>query len=174
MAKTKIPLAQAEHDARVMVNALRPFCSRIRSAGSVRRKEKYCGDLEIVCIPRMEPGLGGDISMFDRIDWTLYGAVKLNGDRQKKIILRGGIQLDLFITTREQWGYILMLRTGPADFSHKMVTPKADGGFMPGYLKCDDGFIWSRNHTVDTPEEIDVFNLYGMDYMEPPARNKYK
>ena len=45
------------------------------------------------------------------------------------------ITLDLFVATRETWGYILALRTGPAEFSKRLVTLKSAGGCCPSHLK---------------------------------------
>jgi DNA polymerase/3'-5' exonuclease PolX len=171
-----MPLVEAERIGRSMVNALLPLCERVELAGSIRRRKPFVGDIEIVCIPRVVPVLdmfgavAGEESRLEGVDWSLYGALKMNGKKQKKIILREGVQLDLFITTAEQWGYIFMLRTGPDTFSHKMVTPRKYGGYLPSYLRCDDGYVWSKNRMIPLLEESDLFSLCGLGYVPPEMR----
>ena len=182
--KKEFPLRDAERIARGMASALIPFCSRIEIAGSIRRKKPVVGDIEIVCIPYIERDMFGapvGESRLEGIDWNLYGDVITNGPRQKKILLREGIQLDLFIVLPPaQFGWLFLLRTGPAWFSHRMVTPRnayavadkkpRERGLMPSYLRSEHGAIWSKNHVVETPEEQNVFDLFGMAFIEPEKR----
>jgi DNA polymerase/3'-5' exonuclease PolX len=107
----------------------------------------------------------------DTVDWTQYGRMVKGGHKYKQIELSDGINLDLFIVTPPaQFGIQFLIRTGSAEFSHKFVTARQYGGFMPGYLKVKDGAIWSNNHVIETPEELDVFNLAGMPYISPELR----
>jgi DNA polymerase/3'-5' exonuclease PolX len=172
--KTEFPLPDAERIARGMAGALIPFCSRIEIAGSVRRRKSIVGDVEIVCTPYITRDMFGAAvgdSFLEGVDWTLYGDVLANGPRYKKIMLREGIQLDLFIVLPPaQFGWLFLLKTGPADYSRRMVTARREGGLMPSNLKSKHGAIWSRNHIIETPEEQDVFDLFGMAYTEPRLR----
>lgn len=169
--KTKFPLPEAERIARGMAGSLSPFCVRVEVAGSIRRKAAEVGDIEIVCIPKYEKDMFGDetnVSRLEGIDWSIYGTVIANGPRMKKIFLRQGIQLDLFIVMPPaQFGYIFLLRTGPADYSHRIVTPRNKRGLLPSHLVCDEGAIWSHGDICPTPEESDVFRLLSLPYVEP-------
>lgn len=69
-----------------------------------------------------------------------------------------------------QFGVLFLIRTGSAEFSHRFVTSKQQGGMLPSYLKVKDGAIWSHNHIVPTPEESDVFDLAGVEFIEPERR----
>jgi len=61
MSKAQRPLAEAERVAAALVADLEPYCARIATAGSVRRRKVQVGDIELVAIPRYEPaGLFGD------------------------------------------------------------------------------------------------------------------
>lgn len=176
--KSEFPLPEAERIARGMAAALTPFCSRPPEiAGSIRRRKRIVGDIEIVCIPNpIRDMFDNPIPLetdhaLNYLDWSLYGELKMNGNKQKKIILREGIQLDLFIVTPPaQFGVIFMIRTGSKEYSHKMVTHKADGGCLPGHLRVKDGAVWSRNHIIETPEEFNYFELCGVPYLEPWLR----
>jgi DNA polymerase/3'-5' exonuclease PolX len=152
---------------------LRPVCERIEIAGSLRRNKPDVGDIEIVCIPKEQTDLFGNtyrnadgISEVPRINGA---ALHKDGEHFKQINLLY-CMCDLFITTPECWGVIFMIRTGSADFSHKMVTPKQYGGYMPGHLKVKDGRLWIGGDVLHTPEEKDVFEIYGMEYINPEMR----
>lgn len=172
--KTDFPLPDAERIAHSMAAALTPFCSRVEIAGSIRRRKRIVGDIEIVCIPQFETDMFGNpsgVSKLAGIDWTLYGEVKANGEKYKKILLPQGIQLDLFIVTPPaQWGVIFLIRTGPADYSRKMVTPRRDGGRLPSNYRVKDGAVWSRNHIIETPEEFNYYELCGVPFVQPWLR----
>ena len=152
----------------------RPKCERIEPAGSYRRERKFINDIELVCIPstiQIEDGLFGFkeerspefIKLVDS-----FVRVKGNGvGKYTQIILPEGIHLDLFMTTKDQWGVIFMIRTGSAAFSQRMVTEcKAAGYFV------EDGFLWRKRDSVmiPVPEEEDFFNITKLPYIKPYAR----
>lgn len=153
---------------------LKPRCQRIEIAGSLRRRKREVGDIEIVAIPHFESDMFGNATADHSLNyfpWKDWGVLELNGPKQKKIMLFEGIQLDLFIVTPPaQWGWILLLRTGPDTYSKKMVTHKNKYGFMPGHLCSDEGRILDGKTPVPTPEEVDVYNLFNMPYLLPECR----
>jgi DNA polymerase/3'-5' exonuclease PolX len=178
--KTKMPLAEAERIGRSMVNALLPLCERVELAGSIRRRAPFVGDVEIVCVPKMESDMFGGLSEKSRlefVDWELYGTVLANGPRLKKVMLREGIQLDLSIVLPPaQWGVLFLIRTGPKNYSNRMVTRRRyytkdnEPGLMPSNLQVKDGAVWENNQIVPTPEESDVYTLFGLGYVPPEMR----
>ena len=112
-----------------------------------------------------------------------------NGPRYKQIVLADGIRghdisalhaqraahqgralVDLFITDWDRWGWIFLLRTGPAEFSHWLVKSKRYGGGLPSYLRADEGALCRGSEMLVTPEEQDVFALLGLPWMEPSER----
>lgn len=171
--KQKIQLEEARQIATVLVDKLRVHCQRIEIAGSIRREKPEVGDIEIVAIPCFIADLFGvpSQSALDTLDWNDFGGVVKAGSKYKQIKLHQGVNLDLFIVTPPaQWGVQFILRTGPKEYSHKIVTPRKHGGLLPSYLRVQQGAIWSHNHIVPTAEEIDVSNLMGLPYVEPRLR----
>jgi len=171
----RIPLEKAYQLAETIVKLLQPACDRIEIAGSIRRKKIDIGDVEIVLIPKVRWNLlgepfwsAGDIE--DALFKAGYHFTK-NGEHFKQFDL-GICMCDLFITTPDKWGSILTIRTGPAEFSHRLVTSKAHGGYMPGYLQQIDGRITHRatGEIYDTPEEEDYFRVIGLPYIPPEKR----
>jgi DNA polymerase/3'-5' exonuclease PolX len=173
--KNKLPYDHMLSIALPVVELLRPHCKRIELAGSLRRKKAEIGDIEIVAEPKEFTldlfGVPTDTHSLDLFDWSVLGELKLDGHKQKKIVLPGDVQIDLFIVTPPaQWGVIYLLRTGSDKWSHRFVTAKSFGGMLPGYCKMRDGAIWSKDHIIETPDEKDLFDLVGVKFVPPQER----
>lgn len=169
----RIPRQAALDLADQVIAVLSPHCERIEIAGSLRRGKPDVGDIEIVCIPCLELDLFGTGSRTAQaIETALreagYSLAK-NGEHFKQFSL-GVCKCDLFITVPECWGVIFTIRTGSADFSHRLVTPRNQGGLLPSYLKVKDGRIWHGDTCLETWEESDVFQAAGLDWIPPEAR----
>ena len=167
--------------ARVIAEQLRdqfmPYCERIEIAGSVRRGRSEPKDLDLVVIPKTTVELDcfdnpiGVRSLFHPEAMEL-GELKKNGPRHKQIWLPAHeIHVELWIVLPPaQWGVILTLRTGPADFSMWIVTPRHKGGALPSFLKIQDGAVWNGKSALDVPEEQDFFRLLELPFMDPRER----
>ena len=152
MSADRMSLAQAKRAAAYIVEALSPFCDRIEVAGSVRRERETCKDVEIVCIPKVEivPSLFG-------VDgrWRVRGfEAALDGWRRVKGSATEGrycqrivpfedreVALDLFVAVPENYGLILAIRTGSAEYSHEVL---AKGWVQAGY-RSKDGMLRDVN-----------------------------
>ncbi len=170
--KTKIPLELAERIARKYSDMLAPYCERIEIAGSIRRRKAEVGDIEIVAKPLSTFDLFGSPNGYH--DLTLPLPAVKNGQRYKQYALPEGINLDLFIVLPPaQWGVIFALRTGGAEFSKKLVTPKRYGGFLPSVYVVKDGAVHrvDSGEMISTPEESDFFNLCELGWIKPEERN---
>jgi len=173
---TKHPRERALIAAQTIVDFIRPACLRVEIAGSLRREKPEVGDIEIVAIPKYSIDLfGGQFYSAAVVGEILRRAgfeMDKDGENHKKFFyVSAQIWIDLFLTTPEQFGLIFMIRTGSADFSRSMVTPRQQGGRMPSNLKVAGGRAWSGGQALDTPEEIDVFKLWGMRFVEPRNRS---
>jgi DNA polymerase/3'-5' exonuclease PolX len=165
---------QAKVIADALIEKLSPYCDRISIAGSVRRRKPEVHDIEIIAIP----GIIDESNMFDEIgkrelpsDLFLSWKVIKNGSRYKQFTLPEGINLDLFLVLPPaQWGVLFAIRTGPADFSHWIVTPKYNHGALPGDCRVQDGGVYQRGGLISMPEEIDFLNLLGLGWIEPWER----
>jgi len=95
-----------------------------------------------------------------------------NGPRYKQIALPDGINLDLFLVLQpaQQWGVLFAIRTGPADFSKWLVTPRKDGGALPSYCCVQDGVVRNGDTIMPMPEESDFFDFLGLGWIEPGQR----
>jgi DNA polymerase/3'-5' exonuclease PolX len=189
----RLPLADAEHLALQVVELLRPACERIEIAGSIRRRKETCGDIEVVCIPKLMESRGTDLfgmaerpevlnlldmkckALLDsgdfspRYDKNGRGAF---GERYKRLSF-GGFPLDLFsVLPPAQWGVVFLIRTGSAEFSHHFVMSRDMGGLLPRWARIQDGALRHKDGSIiETPEEADVFRAIGQPYVEPEARS---
>lgn len=159
-------LQEAKTIADRILSELAPHCERIEIAGSIRRKKPEVKDIEIVAIPKpFEVGLfaSGIATVVNQ--WE-----KVKGELPCKYtqrILPDGIKLDLFFAEPENWGLIYAVRTGSADYSHKVL---ATGWVKAGY-QSRDGYLWHGRDKYNCREEIDLFNRIGLPFVEPELRN---
>lgn len=186
-------LQQAREIAEQVYHFLKPACVRIEIAGSIRRCKPEPGDIEIVCMPWIinQNDLFGTAHQvkdyFEELPFEMLGEIKKNGLRYKQIVLKQGINLDLFIVREPaQWGVIYTIRTGPADFSHWLVTNKHMGGALPDRCRIADGvlleectrswdeeiqkYVLTGGTPVPMPEEKDLFDYLQLPYIEPKDR----
>ena len=184
-AGDRIPLADAQRIADELLDELGPSCERIVVAGSIRRGKKDIGDIELVAIPKLrgeEASLWGDIVEVSLLEERLaaneqagYLRRVSGGPRYVKLVhVPSGLQVDLFVTTADQWGLILLIRTGPADWSQWLVTYArrvglhvCGGRLRVGLLHQDVG---CQAKPIPTPTEEEVFRQLELTYAKPEDR----
>lgn len=172
----RIPLKKAQNWAARLVEILRPHCDRVEVAGSIRREMPDCGDIDIVCIPKHDFDLmgnpdkpcGGFISAVNQFD-------KLIGNPDGKYTQRQlpeDVKLDLYMADPDNFGLLLAIRTGSADFNVKTLVR----GIERINHKMTEGHIYDFSNNVLNPvhvpirEEVDLFNLIGIPFIEPKMR----
>ncbi len=145
---------------------LAPFCKRIEIAGSIRRKKEEVGDIEIVAIRRNKDlyQLCGVINRWQKIKGEPTGKytqrVYRYGDGENDTII-----VDIFFATEKNWGYIFLIRTGSADFSHHMASRWSSMGF-----KGEEGMLTKGGVPVILKTEEELFSLLRMAYVYPEDR----
>lgn len=150
-------LNKALNIAQEVKKQLAPHCERIEIAGSIRRKNPNVKDIEIVAIPKpynvglFESGIASVVNQ-----WA-----KTKGDLPCKYtqrILPEGIKLDLFFANEENWGLIYAIRTGSAEYSHKVLANK---WVSMGY-KSIEGHLYHNEKKVSIREEKELFDILGI------------
>ena len=171
--------------AEQLAKRLERSCEKLQIAGSLRRRATVVHDIEIVAMPKIEemPDLLGEThALRSRLDDTLDELVEervlklfpgaKRGPRMKQFAVQPlGIKVDLFIVLPPaQWGTLLAIRTGPAHYSHWLVTRREMGGALPNHLRVKDGAVMTiyGSNVIETPTEQDFFALLGMDKVPDP------
>lgn len=158
--KKRYPRQQAEFVARQIGSLLKPACSRIIIAGSLRRGSPLVGDVEIVYIPKLErrPSQEDffssvDVNLADEIilrlekEGVIERRTNVNGSTMfgaKNKLMRHretGIPVDLFATEEANWFNYLVCRTGPAESNTAIATAAK----RQGWRWCPYGPGFQRN-----------------------------
>lgn len=177
--------AKAYMVAEKLAQRLERSCEKLQIAGSLRRRVKLVHDIEIVVVPVLEelPDLLGEThAMRSRLDDTLDELIEervlrsfpgaKNGPRMKQFAVQPlGIKVDLFIVLPPaQWGTLLAIRTGPAHYSHWLVSRHEIGGGLPNHLRVKDGAVMTLygSNVIETPSEESFFALLGIDKVPAP------
>ncbi len=167
--------ASARPIAEDYLKRLSPYCAQIEIAGSLRRHKTDVHDIELVLQPKFEPG-GLFLDPVNRLSHVIPEVfqdcmVHKNGERMKQIALPQGINLELYIVLPPaHWGVIYAIRTGSAEFSHWLVTPRKYRGACPSHRRVENGAVWESDRLVETPTEESFFEALWLDWLEPDER----
>ena len=183
----KRPLDEMRALADEVAALLDAACDRLAIAGSIRRRVPEVSDVELVVVPRLiayRDGLWGDRETVEdqlalrvtalvaagTLGWRRLGdRAAANGPRYRSLIYRD-VPLDLFSPDDDSFPVVLLIRTGPASFSRRVVTPRSKGGLLPDFMRVKDGRLWSSGQPVACRSEHDVFALLGLAYIPPERR----
>ena len=170
-----------------VLKRMAPACERIAIAGSIRRHKACCKDVEIVFVPQMQRVQREQADLFSYADkprtdyriqalirdgfWSFDEKVKRNGPKYKRLIHRASsMTIELFRAWPENWGLQMVLRTGPAEFNHLLVTNWHFDGAMPPEMKMQDGYLWRAGQMLQTPTETVFFEALDLPYWAPQER----
>lgn len=174
--KHKLSITEARPLAQNVLDKLAPYCDWIDIAGSIRRCKSQVGDIEIVCIPKLNIFGSAEIEMIDLSSLLNAGFIK-NGPRYKQMVLRENeMGLDLFLVyPPASVAVIFTLRTGDATFSHKAVTIRQYGGYLPSWAQVKDGSVLDRKtkSVIEVRTEFDFLDLLGFKWIPPEERTDF-
>lgn len=103
----------------------------------------------------------------ERIPWDIAP----DGKYWKGYVRAANCNLDLFLTTPENFGAQLLIRTGAAEFSTSVMVHAHRVGYV-----FDDGFLWretsysGEREQIATYSEEDVFRELNLRYVTPEDR----
>lgn len=88
--------------------------------------------------------------------------------RRKPELLWRRIPVDLFIVRPPgtDWGVIFTIRTGPADWSQRLVTD-----CQRWFMRVEGGRLLHHGEHVPCPEERDFLEAIGQEWVEPSERS---
>lgn len=180
----RLSYAKARGLADAIAHEIMPGCERIALAGSVRREAKTAKAIELVVIPSHATDLFGNPTPETKLEPILemlvtqgrIAPVKGGSRMRQYLVPRHGVHLELYLVTPETWGVQLAIRTGPHEFSRKLVTRRCYGGLLRDDCEVRDGLVHMRaalggeaDMTFETPEEEDFLEFCG-GWVDPQDR----
>lgn len=183
-----------------------PYCNGLNIAGSIRRSKPEVHDIEIVCVPKKvrigSIDLFGDDTRkeivnqdFENIVLNLGKVIKgkpsgrmMQIEIDNPFLSPPKIMLDLFMPQPHDYFRQYAIRTGSADYSHKVI---ANGWIRKGWVGTTDGLrlesecigiknaeqktIWKCNVKKPTlppawKDEKEFFEWLGIQYLPPHMR----
>ena len=177
--KPRFPFVLASPMALELVRVLRPFCDRIAIAGSVRRRQREVGDIELVVIPKKVQHSGllegfsteEDLLVREVERLLLIGYFGKRGalGPSKKFVrhMESGIPVDIFSTDAANWGMTLFVRTGPKEYVQAAMSRFISLG---NYGHASGGVTLKDGTEVTCPNEATVFKYLEAEFLPPERR----
>lgn len=182
----RIPWAEAVKVAMEVMNSLDQYCHRIMLAGSIRRKREDVKDIELLCIPKFGPP--AQLDMFGKADpvdllmayleplpapWRLRPSVTgvTSFGALNKLMVYGGMPVDIFTATRENWGRDLWVRTGPADWNKSTAQRAIDMG-MRFHAYGPAAFTGRNGEAIACATEDEVAKVLGLPRAVRPEERR--
>jgi DNA polymerase/3'-5' exonuclease PolX len=193
------PWRQLTPLAEWLTNVLQPACTEVVIAGSYRRESEAVGDIEIVVLPKWEmsipevdlfgdpmsepepcyPSLSDALEMLVangllvpyRIDGKLMKAFTVGPNLSDAGQGFEGQKIDMFIAKEDNFGNILVIRTGPADYSKRVVTAQSYGGMMPFGFRQEGGYLYNGFTKIPCRTEQDFYHAIGKKWVSPTNRH---
>jgi DNA polymerase (family 10) len=133
---------------------------RIEVAGSVRRKKEMIGDLDILVISASPRGVMDAFVKLDDIKEVLA-----KGATKSSAVLRCGLQVDVRVLEKENFGAALYYFTGSKE--HNIVV--RDMVKKRG-LKINEYGVFRGKKRIAGKTEEGIFKAMGLSYIEPELR----
>lgn len=155
----KIPYARALALAQKLRRKILPYVEFAEIAGSIRRKKKLIGDIELVVLPR-------NVDAFIR---SLATIGFMGGERIQRKTERG-VKLEIYIAHKpDELGALLLQLTGDWLFNVSLRgIAKRRGWLLNQYGLFD---AKTREVIFQSPYEEDFFGALGVDYHAPEDRS---
>lgn len=162
---------------------LKERCERIEIAGSIRRRRPNCNDVDVVCIPRYKENTNLFGQVEERINLVhdmLVDYVKATpGTRWHS----GGnvagnwcslqlpkCQLDVFFADAENFGTVLLCRTGSKE--HNIwISQRAER--MGGHWGVNHGLEIAGDGQIVRRTEEEIYDALELPFLEPVQRESY-
>lgn len=137
-----------------------PEVERAALAGSIRRREKTIGDIDIVAVSDKPK------KVMDRFI-TLHSVahVYATGPTKTNVRLKAGIDADLRIVPKESWGAALLYFTG--NKAHNIALRNI--AIKKGYKLNEYGLFKAKKMVAGATEE-GVYRALGLSYIKPEKR----
>ena len=161
-AGSRVLISIARSAAEAIVSDLTQVAgvSQVSIAGSCRRRQETCGDLDILAIAE-------DSSLaMDRLErHPLVEKVLARGETKQRVRLRGGIELDLRVVPVESYGAAMQYFTGSKEHNIVIRRRAQERG-----LKLNEYGLFRGDEYVAGRTEAEVYAAVGLPFIPPELR----
>lgn len=157
-----------------IIAQLKPYIIKGRVCGSYRRGKQELSDLDIVVLPKRQniTDLFGAVIGQEPVPGfinVINSWEKIKGDPTGKYTQRrlNGHKVEIAIAHPHNFGNLEIIRTGSAEFSHKLMKLALSRG-----LEQRDGFLYNGDRLIKCFDEKDYFAALGIPFIEPHLRDE--
>src|SRR3989338_5773301 len=139
-----------------LMKEIKPFCQRVKIAGSIRRHEKNPIDIDIVCIPKDKKKLE---------NFLLLKGEKIQGGLHEATFKIKGVKVELYYTVPEEWGAELLAYSSEkgAEIGLRIIAKKK--GF-----KLSQHGLFKGNSRVAGKTEKEIYSKLGRKWKTAERR----
>lgn len=178
-------LAEAKKAAEGAARLFEPFCERIAIAGSIRRERPECGDVDLVCIPKVieHRDLLGQV---ERVENLLLGALVdyvaanewvkwTNGKAPEgsgKIFSVTGRHavIEFYCAAEMTWATTLLTRTGSKE--HNIWISERARAWRCAFKASEGIYVGGGGGMVHPASEEEFYQLLGLPLIAPAKRER--
>ncbi len=150
------PVNKVEKLARKLSKSLRPYCKKIKIAGSIRRKEPNPQDIDIVLIPKDKEKLENFLKKKGKY---------LQGGEHESTWRIEGVKVELYYTTLEEWGAALLAYSGKKGSNIGLRKIAKEKGF-----KLNNHGLFKGKKKIAGKTEKSIYKALKRPYKTPKKR----
>jgi len=150
----------AEEKAKKIIAELKPYCSYIAVAGSIRRRCSEVHDIDIVLIPVDHWGLNQKLKSL--------GEVKVSGPKTARYRMLFA-DVDLYFANKDNLATLMLIRTGSAAHNRKLCGLAKSKGWK--LCAAGEGLFDEKRDRIAGDTEESIFKALGIPYKEPRERS---
>jgi len=129
-------------------------------AGSLRRLKETIGDIDILVISKNAKKVMDHFIKYPEVERVLA-----KGDTKSSVVLHDGLQVDVRVLPKNDFGSALHYFTGGKAHNIEIRQLAQEKG-----MKVSEYGIFKGKKRVGGEKEEDIFRLLGLDYIEPELR----
>lgn len=139
-----------------LYSELKPFCKRIKIAGSIRRKEKSPKDIDFIIIPKNKKKIKELLNKKGKF---------LQGGDKKLYFKIQKIKVEIYFTTEKSWGAILLAYSSKKGSAIGLrILARAKG------FKLNQYGLFKKGKYVAGKTEKEIYSKLGRKYKSPKNR----
>jgi len=139
-----------------VVKWLKPYCTRIKITGSIRRKVRNPEDIDLVLIPKDREELE---------NFLMKKGKRVRGGEHQAVFKIKGVKVELFYTVPEEWGAALLAYSSEqgAEIGLRLFAKRK--GF-----KLSQHGLFKGNKKIAGRTEREIYEALGKKWKKPENR----